>query len=328
MVSSATVPILNGREDGYCYRFGDFTSLVPGVSEGLTRVREEDIPKTAFKTRYSHYEFQVMPFGLSNALAIFNAQAEAMKEENASEENLRGMNKEFKTCPDGTLCIEKWSWVPRLEGLRDLIMNESHKSKYTIHPGSNKMYQDLKKLYWWPNMKAEIATYGNEIQIDDKLYFVKEAIEIMDREHFRVVRELAMTLEEAKLQLQEAKRLADLKVEREKPEKKLKMMTPEQLQAHEQELAKIESQRLQHLKKIKDTYMHCINFKDDLLPITNFIYRISKSSNIATMRVTRNKQSLNYKIFDEFKLKMPRFSEWLELHGLASRRKMIPMICC
>ncbi|GJX02175.1 putative reverse transcriptase domain-containing protein [Tanacetum coccineum] len=38
-------------------------------------------------------------------------------------------------------------------------MHESHKSKYSIHPGSDKMYQDLKKLYWWPNMKAKIATY-------------------------------------------------------------------------------------------------------------------------------------------------------------------------
>ncbi|GJS41846.1 putative reverse transcriptase domain-containing protein [Tanacetum coccineum] len=38
-------------------------------------------------------------------------------------------------------------------------MHESHKSKYSIHPGSDKMYQDLKKLYWWPNIKAEIATY-------------------------------------------------------------------------------------------------------------------------------------------------------------------------
>ncbi|GJV47352.1 reverse transcriptase domain-containing protein [Tanacetum coccineum] len=37
--------------------------------------------------------------------------------------------------------------------------SKSHKSKYSIHPGSDKMYQDLKKLYWWPNMKAEIATY-------------------------------------------------------------------------------------------------------------------------------------------------------------------------
>ncbi|GKB74673.1 putative reverse transcriptase domain-containing protein, partial [Tanacetum coccineum] len=41
----------------------------------------------------------------------------------------------------------------------NLIMHESHKSKYSIHPGSDKMYQDLKKLYWWPNMKAIIAEY-------------------------------------------------------------------------------------------------------------------------------------------------------------------------
>nr|GEZ94530.1 putative reverse transcriptase domain-containing protein [Tanacetum cinerariifolium] len=44
-------------------------------------------------------------------------------------------------------------------GRRNLIMHESHKSKYSIHPGSDKMYQDLKKLYWWPNMKAIIAEY-------------------------------------------------------------------------------------------------------------------------------------------------------------------------
>nr|GEW62801.1 hypothetical protein [Tanacetum cinerariifolium] len=47
--------------------------------------------------------------------------------------------------------------------LRDLIMHESHKSKNSIHLGSDKMHQDLKLLYWWPNMKADIATYILEI---------------------------------------------------------------------------------------------------------------------------------------------------------------------
>ncbi|GJW91368.1 putative reverse transcriptase domain-containing protein [Tanacetum coccineum] len=37
-------------------------------------------------------------------------------------------------------------------------MHESHKSKYSIHPGFDKMYQDLKKLYWWPNMKSALGT--------------------------------------------------------------------------------------------------------------------------------------------------------------------------
>ncbi|GJV14820.1 putative reverse transcriptase domain-containing protein [Tanacetum coccineum] len=38
-------------------------------------------------------------------------------------------------------------------------MHKSHKSMYSIHPGSDKMYHDMKTLYWWPNMKADIATY-------------------------------------------------------------------------------------------------------------------------------------------------------------------------
>ncbi|GJW84527.1 putative reverse transcriptase domain-containing protein [Tanacetum coccineum] len=48
------------------------------------------------------------------------------------------------------------SWLPCYGDLRTVIMHESHKSKYSIHPGSDKMYQDMKKLYWWPNMKANI----------------------------------------------------------------------------------------------------------------------------------------------------------------------------
>nr|GEY44854.1 reverse transcriptase domain-containing protein [Tanacetum cinerariifolium] len=57
-------------------------------------------------------------------------------------------------------------WRHYLYGTKALIMHESHKSKYSTHPGLDKMYQDLKKLYWWPNIKAEITTYVKNITMD------------------------------------------------------------------------------------------------------------------------------------------------------------------
>nr|GEY42639.1 putative reverse transcriptase domain-containing protein [Tanacetum cinerariifolium] len=79
---------------------------------------------------------------------ILKAQTEALKEENIKAENLRGMDKAFEIRSDGTRCVKNRSWLPIFGNLRDLIMHEFHKSKYSIHPGSDKMYQDLKKLYW------------------------------------------------------------------------------------------------------------------------------------------------------------------------------------
>nr|GEZ96032.1 reverse transcriptase domain-containing protein [Tanacetum cinerariifolium] len=90
---------------------------------------------------------------------ILEAQTEALKEENVQAENLRGMEKAFEIRTDGTRYIKNRIWLPLFGNLRNLVMHESHKSKYYIHPGSDKMYHDLKKLYWWPNMKAIIAEY-------------------------------------------------------------------------------------------------------------------------------------------------------------------------
>ncbi|GKA04260.1 reverse transcriptase domain-containing protein, partial [Tanacetum coccineum] len=70
----------------------------------------------------------VMTIGLNLPKQILEAQTEALKPENLTAEDVG-------------------------------VMHESHKSKYSIHPGSDKMYQDLRQLYWWPNMKANIATY-------------------------------------------------------------------------------------------------------------------------------------------------------------------------
>ncbi|GJS02253.1 putative reverse transcriptase domain-containing protein [Tanacetum coccineum] len=76
-----------------------------------------------------------------------------------SEEDVENVTKKLEPRADGTLCLNGRSWLPCYDDLRTVIMHESHKSKYSIHMGSDKMYQDMKKLYWWPNMKADIATY-------------------------------------------------------------------------------------------------------------------------------------------------------------------------
>nr|GEZ58404.1 reverse transcriptase domain-containing protein [Tanacetum cinerariifolium] len=90
------------------------------------------------------------------------------KKENFIKEDLQGMINKLEPRADGTLCLNNQSWILCFGVLRALIMHESHKSKYSIHPGSDKMYQDLKKLYRWPNMKAEVATYVKPIEIMDR----------------------------------------------------------------------------------------------------------------------------------------------------------------
>nr|GFA57389.1 putative reverse transcriptase domain-containing protein [Tanacetum cinerariifolium] len=107
----------------------------------------------------------VMTLSLNLPKRILEAQIEALKPENLKKEDVGGMirmdipKERLKPRADGTLSLNGRSWIPCYSDLRSVIMHESHKSKYYIYPGSEKMYQDMKKLYWWPNMKAEIATY-------------------------------------------------------------------------------------------------------------------------------------------------------------------------
>ncbi|GJU03076.1 putative reverse transcriptase domain-containing protein [Tanacetum coccineum] len=157
------------------------------------RVREQDIPNMAFRTRYGQYEFQVMPFGLTNAPADEKEHEEHLKAilELLKKEQLyakfskclagyyrrfiEGFSKIAKSMTKLTQkgikfdwgekqenafkLIKQKSWLPCYGDLRSVIMHEFHKSKYSIHPGSERMYQDVKKLYWWPNMKEDLATY-------------------------------------------------------------------------------------------------------------------------------------------------------------------------
>ncbi|GJY37944.1 putative reverse transcriptase domain-containing protein [Tanacetum coccineum] len=86
----------------------------------------------------------VMTIGLDLLSRILEAQREAIKIENIKAEDISDMLKKLEARANGTLCLDNRSWLPCYGDTRPLIMHESHKSKYSIHPGANKMYHDLK----------------------------------------------------------------------------------------------------------------------------------------------------------------------------------------
>nr|GEV58978.1 retrotransposon protein, putative, Ty3-gypsy subclass [Tanacetum cinerariifolium] len=90
---------------------------------------------------------------------ILEAQGEASKDLKALAEWLRGLETHFKRRDDGGIYFFDRIWIPSVGGVRKLIMDEAHTSRYLLHPGTDKMYYDLKDLYWWPGIKRDIAEY-------------------------------------------------------------------------------------------------------------------------------------------------------------------------
>jgi hypothetical protein len=115
--------------------------------------------------------------GQLNLGMLNNMEAIVMEVESTLEEEIRkGQEtdekiKETKTqislgkAPDfteddqGTIWFKKRICVPEIEHLRQLILREAHDSAYSIHPGSTKMYHDLKAKYWWYGLKRDVATH-------------------------------------------------------------------------------------------------------------------------------------------------------------------------
>jgi hypothetical protein len=68
----------------------------------------------------------------------------------------------FRQDGKGILWFENRLVVPKNKDLKKKILDEAHLSRFSMHPGSTKMYHDLKPLYWWTRMKREIARYVSE----------------------------------------------------------------------------------------------------------------------------------------------------------------------
>jgi hypothetical protein len=83
-----------------------------------------------------------------------DAKIQEIKEQ-SKEEKAPG----FSVDEQGTLWYKKHLCVPNVKEIRELILREAHESAYSIHPGSTKMYHDLKSRYWCYGMKRAIAEY-------------------------------------------------------------------------------------------------------------------------------------------------------------------------
>ncbi|GKA84995.1 putative reverse transcriptase domain-containing protein [Tanacetum coccineum] len=151
-----------------CTMFTDHKSL-----QHILNQKELNMRQCHWLELLSDYDCEIRYHpGKANVVAdALSRKERTQKPENIKNEDVGGMLVENSKDPkkfrmeklepraDGTLCFNGRSWLPRYGDLRTVIMHETHKSKYSIHSGSDKMYQYMKKLYWWPNMKANIATY-------------------------------------------------------------------------------------------------------------------------------------------------------------------------
>jgi hypothetical protein len=115
---------------------------------------------------------EILPQGRLNFLALENTLRDKIIMSQLHNEGIRIIKSKlsqgeakykcFHTDPQGVLWFNKRLVVPKDHQLRKQILEEAHLSKFSIHPGSTKMYQDLRQHFWWTRMKREIAKYVSE----------------------------------------------------------------------------------------------------------------------------------------------------------------------
>jgi hypothetical protein len=117
-------------------------------------------------------EFDILSLGFLNTMRGVTVELEPtlereIKEARKDDEKiseirqliLEGRGKDFREDAEGVVWFKDRLCVPNVQSIRELILKEAHETVYFIHPGSEKMYQDLKKKFRWYGMKREIAEH-------------------------------------------------------------------------------------------------------------------------------------------------------------------------
>ncbi|GJS43900.1 putative reverse transcriptase domain-containing protein [Tanacetum coccineum] len=132
--------------------------LYESVTSGKANVVADALSrKERLKPRRVRAMAMTVQIGMRERIQV--AQSEALRQENILMENLHGLDRQMEKKEGESLYFMDRIWVPLIGGMRTVVMDEAHKSKYSVHPGADKMYYDLRDMYWWPRMKRDIATY-------------------------------------------------------------------------------------------------------------------------------------------------------------------------
>nr|GEY63940.1 putative reverse transcriptase domain-containing protein [Tanacetum cinerariifolium] len=136
---------LNMRQKQWIELFSDYDCKIcyhPGkanvVADALSR-----------KERAKPRRVRAMSMTIHSSIKakILEAQSEASKNTSTLTKILKGLDKQLERKEDGGLYLAERIWVPVYGNLRTLIMNEAHATRYSVHPGADKMYYDLRGLY-------------------------------------------------------------------------------------------------------------------------------------------------------------------------------------
>jgi hypothetical protein len=107
----------------------------------------------------ANIEAMEMKVGSSIIQEIQRCQLEDEKVQDIKHNIKEEKSPNFSEDDEGVLWYKGRICVPNVKEIKDKILHEAHESTYSIHPGGNKMYHDLKATYWWYGMKRDVAEY-------------------------------------------------------------------------------------------------------------------------------------------------------------------------